>query len=153
VQWDVELPVSLSTDALGAQATLEAKFLSYALSGLRSGELPRHRVSVLAERGVKTRVVTTGPAYTQVLGHAVRKHLFSALRHCPGTLAPLSGAQDEALIKHLVGGHGGVLVSTDLTRATDLLPFDILTAVIDGLVESGKLSELEIEILRHLHGP
>jgi hypothetical protein len=102
---------------------------------------------------VKTRVVTTGPAYTQVLGHTVRKHLFSALRHTPGTHAPLTGARDEALIEHLVGGHGEVLVSTDLTRATDLLPLDLLSAVIDGLEESGKLSGLEIRILRHLHGP
>ena len=108
---------------------------------------------MLAERGVKTRVVTTGPAYAQVLGHAVRKRLFKALLHTPGTLAPLKGASDDKIISGLIGGHGDVLVSTDLTRATDLLPLDLVEAIIDGLQASGRLSELELRILRHLHGP
>lgn len=152
MQWDVELPECLTTDALGAQASLEAKFVKLALEEMRADGLPQHRVTVLAERGVKTRTVTVGPAHAQILGHCVRKRLARALRHCPGTWAPLQGASDEQLVEHLVGGHGEILVSTDLTRATDLLPFDLLGAVISGLEESGRMSALEVEILRYLSG-
>jgi hypothetical protein len=97
--------------------------------------------------------VTVGPAWSQVLGHAVRKRLLLALKSCPGTFAPLTGASDEELIKLFVGGHSETLVSTDLTRATDLLPLDLVGAIVDGLAESGRMSSLEIEILRALSGP
>jgi len=63
---------------------------------------------------------------------------------------------DQELIDHFSSGdgaHGDVLVSTDLTRATDLLPLDLLQAVIDGLRDSGRMSPLELEILEHLAGP
>jgi len=52
-----------------------------------------------------------------------------------------------------LGGHAETLVSTDLTRATDLLPLDLVAAVVDGLEASGRMSELEVEILRALSGP
>jgi hypothetical protein len=110
-------------------------------------------VTVLSERGVKTRVVTVGPAWSQVLGHAVRKRFLRALKACPGTFAPLTGASDEQLLGLFTGGHSDTLVSTDLTRATDLLPHDLVAAIVDGLAESGKLSDLEVEVLRALTGP
>jgi hypothetical protein len=127
--------------------------VDYALGRLSENELPTHRVTVLSERGVKTRTVTVGPAWCQVLGHAVRKRLLRALRAVPGTHAPLTGASDEEMVKQFVGGHGEVLVSTDLTRATDLLPLDLVGAIISGLEESERMSPLEIRILRALAGP
>lgn len=148
-----ELPVAVPEDAEGGVTALHAKFLDYAMGEFRKDPVPRHRVACLAERGVKTRVVTVGPAWAQVLGHAVRKRLLRALKSCPGTYAPLSGAHDSELGTIFEGGHSEVLVSTDLTRASDLLPFDLLSAIIDGLEESGRLSPLEVEILRALSGP
>ena len=53
----------------------------------------------------------------------------------------------------MLGAKGDLLVSTDLTRATDLLPLDLASALIDGLGDSGKFSDLEIQILKDLHGP
>jgi hypothetical protein len=57
------------------------------------------------------------------------------------------------MVKQFVGGHGEVLVSTDLTRATDLLPLDLVSAIISGLEESERMSPLEIQVLRTLAGP
>lgn len=114
---------------------------------------PSHRVTVLAERGLKTRVVTTGRNYTQVLGHAVRQRLLQALKHTPGCLVPLTGARDSEIIGRMIGKKCDVLVSTDLTRATDLIPHDLAAAVVSGLSESGKLHSAEVEVLARLTGP
>lgn len=53
----------------------------------------------------------------------------------------------------MAGAVGSVIVSTDLTRATDLLPLDLISALVDGLEDSGRFSQLEISILRDLTGP
>jgi hypothetical protein len=114
---------------------------------------PAHRVTVLAERGLKTRVVTTGRNYTQVLGHAIRQRLMQALKHTPGCLVPLTGAVDSEIIGRMIGKRCDVLVSTDLTRATDLIPHDLAAAVVAGLRESNKLHPGEIKVLSRLTGP
>jgi hypothetical protein len=107
----------------------------------------------LSERGLKTRTVSIGEAHWQTLGHCVRKRLFHALVNTPGTHAPLIGADGAKIASLLEGGYADVLVSTDLTRATDLLPLDLCAAIVDGLEQSGRLSETEIGILRILTGP
>jgi hypothetical protein len=94
---------------------------------------PMHRVTCLAERGLKTRVVSVAPAHTQVLGHCVRKRLTAALRRSPGCSHSLTEVDDHKIAEHLKGGSSEVLVSTDLTRATDLLPLNLLAAIISGL--------------------
>jgi hypothetical protein len=48
------------------------------------------------------------------------------------------------IASHFSGSHGEVLVSTDLTRATDLIPLDLAAAIVAGLQQSGRFSELEI---------
>jgi len=102
---------------------------------------------------LKTRVVTVGQAHLQTRGHLVRKRLFNGLRHTLGTRYPLEGASDEKIIQELLGASGQTLVSTDLTRATDLLPLDLVDAVIKGLEESKRLPPEDIETLHLLHGP
>lgn len=148
---DTDLGIELEPTAVGQDAAMQGKFLQYALK--HAEELPLHRVTCLSERGLKTRVVSVGPAWAQVLGHAVRRRLFKALVHTDGTFAPLRGAKDSELLSLFEGGHSEVLVSTDLTRATDLLPLDLCKAVVDGLEDSGKLSPEEVSVLRLLTGP
>nr|WAK75253.1 MAG: RNA-dependent RNA polymerase [Narnaviridae sp.] len=130
-----------------------SKFLAFALDQARWDVPPQHRVTCIAERGLKTRVVSTAPAWTQVLGHSVRLRLLGALRNVPGVKEPLKGAKDEAILNTFIGACGECLVSTDLTRATDLLPHDLVSAVVEGLGDSKKLSPLEMKILRLLSGP
>jgi len=105
-------------------------------------------VVVLAERGLKTRVITKSPAGLHFLGHVVRKRLLAGLRLDSSSASPLLGLQDEEIINHFRGARAEVCVSTDLTRASDLLPLDLVKAIADGLEESGKLTSAEIDALR-----
>jgi hypothetical protein len=50
-------------NAIGTRAAWQAKLVQFALGEMNKGGLPRHRVTCLAERGLKTRVVSVGPAY------------------------------------------------------------------------------------------
>jgi len=120
---------------------------------MEMGAAPKSKVLCLSERGLKTRVVTVGESHHQVNGHLVRKRLFSGLRHTPGARYPLEGASDEKIIQELVGAIGQTLVSTDLTRATDLLPFDLILSVISGIWKSGRITLEELQCLHLLHGP
>lgn len=83
----------------------------------------------------------------------MRKRLLSGLRNTPGTCDPLTGKAGEEIAAQFVGACSAVLVSTDLTRATDLLPLEAMEAVIEGLRQSGRLSPLELSILTVLNGP
>jgi len=148
-----DLPDEVPTDQMGAVAALELRFVLASIKELENNPVPCHRVTCLSERGLKTRVVTVGPTWCQVLGHTVRKRLLKGLRATPGTHQPLVGAKDEELFERFLGGYGETLVSTDLTRATDLLPLDLVSAVVDGLEESGRFSPLELQVLRTLTGP
>jgi len=148
-----EPPVHFLSDAVSCEVAQDISLLGYALREFKKGDTPRHRVECITERGLKTRVVNVGPAWCQVLGHSVRKHLLRGLRATPGAHQPLKGVSDEELVGHFNGATAEVLISTDLTRATDLLPHDLVKAAVDGLEESGKLSLLEIDILRSLTGP
>ncbi|UHK02996.1 MAG: RNA-dependent RNA polymerase [Hangzhou narnavirus 3] len=150
----VDLTEHPDLSPLGQRTGMLAKMTAWSLRAAEeSNWTPRHRVTCLAERGLKTRVVTVGAAWAQVLGHSVRKRLLRALRSDAGAYAPLKGARDEELSELFVGGYGNTVVSTDLTRASDLLPFDLLSSMIDGLEDSGRLSFLEIKVLRALSGP
>jgi hypothetical protein len=106
----------------------------------------------LPERGLKIRGITKSPAGLHFLGHVVRKRLLAGLRRCPPCKSTLQGVVDGELVSSFRGACADVTVSTDLTRATDLLPHDLVSAVIDGLEASGKLSSAEVEILRLLCG-
>jgi len=148
-----DLPVVLPEDRAGAVAGVECRFIQAALKELSEMDQPPARVTCLSERGLKTRVVTVSPASCQTLGHAVRKRLLRALKATPGAFAPLTGASSSEIGDLLLGGAGDTLVSTDLTRATDLLPLDLVASIVEGLVASGRLSAVEAEVLRILTGP
>jgi len=148
-----EPPVRYLSDPVAVSVAQDISFLTPALRELAKGEVPLHRVTCLSERGLKTRVVTVGPAWCQVLGHSVRKRLLRGLRATKGAYQPLVGATDDEICSLFDGSIGETLVSTDLTRATDLIPLPLARAVVDGLADSGRLSALELDVLRALTGP
>jgi len=120
---------------------------------LLHGEIPPHKVTGLAERGRKTRVITTPSAGFSLLGHVVRKRLLAGLRRDPSARSTLVGIKDEDLVAFFQGASSDCVVSTDLKRATDLLPLDLVRAVVDGLAVSGKLPAWEVTVLEALTGP
>jgi hypothetical protein len=83
----------------------------------------------------------------------VRKRLLGGLRRDPAARSTLVGIRDEDLLAYFQGSSSDCVVSTDLKRATDLLPLDLVGAVVDGLEESGKLPAWEAIVLRALSGP
>lgn len=120
---------------------------------LCSQTLPEHRVSVLAERGLKTRVVSAPGAGLSLLGHVIRKRLLSGLRRDPRSQSTLLGLRDEDLIAFFQGSSSDFVVSTDLKSASDLLPLDLVAAIVEGLRRSGRVPEWEVDCLRLLTGP
>jgi hypothetical protein len=148
-----EPPTHYLSDAVAVEVAQDIGLFSYALKRMKEGLVPEHKIACITERGLKTRVVNVGPAYCQVLGHSVRKHLLRGLRSTPGAYQPIVGAEDSEILKLFEGASAETVVSTDLTRATDLIPLDLAKAVVDGLADSGRLSSLEIDVLRLLTGP
>jgi hypothetical protein len=112
------------------------------------GSPPRAEAVVVRERGLKVRVVTKSPAFLHLAGHVARKRLLAGLRRDPASRSPLAGVTDEDVIGSLLGARAERLVSTDLTRATDLLPRDLLGALVDGLEASGRFLPVEVRALR-----
>lgn len=115
--------------------------------------LPSHRVSVLAERGLKTRVVSAPGAGLSLLGHVIRKRLLAGLRRDSRSQSTLVGLKDEDLIAFFEGSSGDIVVSTDLKAASDLLPLDLVAAIVEGLSRSGRVPAWEAKCLRLLTGP
>jgi hypothetical protein len=115
--------------------------------------LPPSTFIALRERGLKVRGITKSPAGLHFLGHVVRKRLLAGLRRCPPCRSTLAGLDDEDLVRSFVGASADVVVSTDLTRATDLIPHDLVSAMINGLEASGKVTPMEVQVLRVLSGP
>jgi hypothetical protein len=128
---------------------------------LAIGSLPRVRATVVVERGAKARVVTAGDSAETVRGHALRDVFWPLLESLP---VAFRGEDQEDLMATRVLGkrkEGCIVVSTDLSAATDYAPFELAeavwTGVFDGLVQRGDLSSAEAsyglrEVLVHL-GP
>lgn len=116
-------------------------------------DAPGQRASAVRERGLKARIVTSSAAAYQILGHPVRKRLMRGLKRTKSAQSTLLGMDNQLVINHLLGASAEIVVSTDLTRATDLLPLELVSAVIDGLEDSGRFPAWEVRILRLLTGP
>jgi len=145
-QLSTELP------AQDVESLLEdLSYVYHARDLLQRGHPPSVAVA-LRERGLKIRVITKSSAALHLVGHIVRKRLLDGLRRDPRSASPLVGVTDEMIKKELLGALGAVLVSSDLTRASDLLPHDLMAAITDGLEASSRFTPLEIDALRLLTG-
>nr|BBV14771.1 RNA dependent RNA polymerase [Barley aphid RNA virus 6] len=99
----------------------------------------RAEVIPIAERGCKARVVTKSPPELVASSHYVRTVLFRGILRDPRTSEALQGDRTKAVLGLLRGyqppGHWQVL-SSDLTAASDLLPSDLIQAVVEAIVDS-----------------
>nr|DBA44327.1 TPA_asm: RdRp [Ampulexvirus narnaviri] len=119
---------------------------------------PRAKVTALPERGLKARVVTRSPWTLVQLAHPIRAWLLRGLRDDPRTKDVLEGRHREAaegLVDAPRLADPRVFLSADLTAASDLLPLDLISALVDGLIEGadGTLPDWAVEILRLSTGP
>jgi hypothetical protein len=131
----------------------DASLLHHGFDLLEGDNVPPHRVIPVKERGLKVRVVTSPSAGYSLLGHVVRKRLLGGLRRDPAAQSTLIGIKDEDVFAYFSGASSDCVTSTDLKSATDLLPLDLVSALIDGLQDGGKFPPWEIEALRRLSGP
>nr|WAK75233.1 MAG: RNA-dependent RNA polymerase [Narnaviridae sp.] len=111
--------------------------------GLRPGFLPS-KVHVLLERGLKTRVITKSSFSLLLLGHGPRRKLLRGLRKNPAFSVPLQEGVDKRLSEYFTGACCEVVLSTDLTAATDLFPSDMVATYFNGIKLSGLFSEFEL---------
>ena len=112
---------------------------------------PKGRVVTVAERGHKVRVVTAMERSVLVLGHCARRRLMLGLRKWPLLRSVLLGEPRE-VVRELEGSTGLVL-SSDLRAASNLVPFDVADAIVEGLALSGRVLEEELLGLRACTGP
>lgn len=137
------------SEAVSADLSLPA----HGIDLLRAGKaLPSYPVA-LCERGLKIRVITKSSAPLHFVGHPVRKRLMDGLRKDRSCALALSGLDDGRFFSHFDGAVLNSTVSSDLSRASDLLPLDLISAIIDGLERSGKVPDYEIQALRVVAGP
>nr|WAQ16867.1 RNA-dependent RNA polymerase [Saccharomyces cerevisiae YJM1199 virus N1199] len=151
---DLERPDGVS-DSVWTPRVAELRLLNVSLSKARedreASRPPRGRVVALPERGFKVRVVTAMQAHNLVLGHTARRRLMKGMRRWPMLRETLAG-NESTVVQELVGGAGEV-VSSDLKSASDLIPFDVVEAILRGLARSGRLDPVELEGLRVCTGP
>lgn len=114
-----------------------------------------HRVCTIPERGWKRRIVSAPPGYASVAGGVLNRALLRGLSREPRCRRFLAGdrrlAVEEAMTHHR---SGDVIVSTDLTAASDLLPLDLVEAVVRGLIAGWMdIPDVWAEALLSLTGP
>nr|QNS17453.1 RNA-dependent RNA polymerase [Serbia narna-like virus 2] len=124
-------------EAVLSKGCLEV-LLFEARAQLDSGRLPAFLPDVVAERGWKTRPVTSGPTILMALGDVLRGLVFTALRQWAPIAHVLRGDKVGSATSLVESSrllpHGGVWVSTDLTAATDLALQGPAAALMDGLL-------------------
>lgn len=153
--WDVNAPFPEGRDPVSTEdLSVEYRLLQTGVEAYQDlGPEVSNRVSVVRERGLKVRVVSSSPRAIQILGHLSRKRILAGLRKTTSAAMPLLGLPDEAISDQLRGAACEVLVSTDLTRASDLIPLELAESITRGLESAGKLTALEAQVLRSMFGP
>lgn len=149
----------VEADLAGRIPAEDSEFLSWTLGlhlyarksvSLMDGP-PKAAIAALREPGRKVRVVTKSPPELVYSGHPIREKLLSGLRRDPQVKHYLSNDMEGGLSRHI--GSEGVILSSDLRAASDLIPHDLTSSIIDGLEDSGRFAPWEIITLRVLSGP
>jgi len=146
---DGERPYSLLAEEWG-DLVAEAR-IRLACERLSTEGLPRAKVAVVREPGLKARIVTKSSAWAVTLGHMARERLFIGLRRTTALRAVLRG--DHQAAHRLLTGALGPVLSSDLSNATDLFPLDLVRAIVEGLIASGRLRDEEVTGLLACTGP
>uniref|UniRef100_A0AAT9H807 RNA dependent RNA polymerase n=1 Tax=Rhizopus microsporus narnavirus 1 TaxID=3156532 RepID=A0AAT9H807_9VIRU len=122
----------------------------------RYNERGYHRAQAVAlpERGWKARVVTKSSAALVCLGHQIRRWLFAGLRRDGRARHVLEGEHKLAVEGAMRDfGVTTTVVSSDLTSASDLLPFDLIQAIVKGLLRNRNVPEWFQPCLQSMTGP
>jgi len=161
----VEYVVDISADPDGerrrvAQIIRDCSLRS-AADALAGGPLPECEAATIKERGFKTRIVTKSPIWLVEAGHLVRSVVWPMLERDPRIKASLSGERLVGLFRDLredpveapLGLGDPLLVSADLTKATDGLSQAAIAAVWEGVCDGAGLPDDVRRLGRLVLGP
>lgn len=154
---DRELPPSQTPSIPGTDpGQVEQEVFDLRLTQLCYEELedvvyPLAQAEVVNEFGMKARIVTKSPAALVHLAHMARRRIFKGLRRDAHIAAFLSGDYERGLQRFR--GAEGMVLSSDFKSASDLLPLDLVRAVVRGLVRSGRFTVAEVLALTLCTGP
>jgi hypothetical protein len=125
---------------------------------LHGNLLPEAEVTVVSERGFKSRVVTKSPAWLVEIGYLVRNVVWNSLRRDPRVAHALTGGRLESFVEafnenppDFLLDDGYCVISADLTAATDGLAHWAIggcwEGVCDGLELPQDIRELGMLVL------
>nr|UVX28919.1 MAG: RNA dependent RNA polymerase [Ustilaginoidea virens narnavirus 2] len=103
------------------------------------GERVVHHASVIAELGMKARIITIPPAALFARGDLVRQVIWRVVQDNIAQILPYAPHTEDAILARL-GSYrhaSKVFLSADLTCATDGFGHDAIVAVCDGLRKAG----------------
>jgi len=145
---DVEVPEPPAHIPWNVWMTVCAELIQMSSAeGVDPLSLQRGRVTVIPERGLKTRIVAAMQPSPLILGQLARRRLAVGLKRWGLTRDTIAGKSHDA-VNRLIGATGKVL-SSDLTTASDLIPLGVASAIVDGLIESGRFLQAEVYGLKH----
>jgi hypothetical protein len=153
--WSLPVPNDFvpTHDVMEMRRSMAASTLMNSTAKCTTGVKPS-KVIAIRERGWKRRVITSPSLEAVVSSTALNKTLLGALKkeeRCKRFLTgdrngAISGAINGAPLSH-------VCISTDLSNASDLLPLDLVSAVVEGLIKGWKnLPSHWADALRSLTG-
>jgi len=134
---------------------------AYAAIGLElkemmdGGRIPEIRQVVIMERGEKTRMVTPVTSCVVYFSIFLNSLLLGFLRGDP-RMGLRETAPMQSFINSMEGsrwGDGYVLRSVDMTRATDLMPFGVVSPIVEGILEKVGWTPFLKNALRFCTGP
>jgi len=119
----------------------------------KDGTLPDIRQVVIQERGEKVRMVTPVTGSVSYISMFLNRVLLSTLDQDPRLTTRESMPMDGFVRKTLNRVDGYVLRSVDMTRATDLMPLDLVSALVEGIIQEWGLPPALGKAFRYCSGP
>lgn len=123
----------------------------------RYGTFPSAKVEVVPEYGFKARVVTKSQGALVHTTQNLRKRILALLKLIPSTSVVLKGNKEQS-IKRLFPcgtpeGKDPIVVSADLSKASDRIPFWVTNAIWNQIAISLDLTEDEQDLVQLATGP
>ena len=120
---------------------------------------PKAKVQAVLERGFKARIVTKSPAPLVALAHMVRHPVLEVLRKITESSTVLLGDRRKAVTNlfsesgKLRSANKRIVISADLTAASDALNFGLIRALWDVIEERFRLPLWAKKVVRLSIGP
>jgi hypothetical protein len=79
--------------------------------------------------------------------HPIREKVLAYLRHDPRCATVLTGDREAAVMELHRGYTQRLLLSADLTAATDRIPFELALGLWEGIRRNGLVDEVDWEVI------